>query len=519
MITRRKPRLDYLVYSETGKKVYKGKSETKMDNLEVKEAKLVGDIKYSLDLFSLKELESQEDISEGMAVITELGKVFRHLHVELKSQLGNDYEEKFPHYADMNDTVTKYLKSAMEKRRGLKASSHDLDKNEETYRIRVEADILQTKVDSVNEEVDFYVVKDNGIDKYVSKMEQFVDDFFSLITKLRLSGVENASVAGLEAKMARSIAEIKQDLKCARLLKWKYEEVHSNLILAKTVKSEQLKSIASAENLKAEISYRFKSISKRFEADLDNLGDYQVLEIHQDRKNIDIEFSSVMEKISDLSSLVATGGPKTELLFKQASKTRDRLSLKREQFFAKLEDVVIQRDITADKMKSASEVTIQLPKFCGYDSKLDVFTFKSEFKKHVEPKYQRKYYADCLKRNYLSGPALVLVEKEDDYEKIWERLISSYGNTRLLLQNKLSTLEKFSLSNVKGDQKVCVTLASLINTMKDLSTLATEHNLEGQLYEGGGPEKVLFLIGEGRHRKFRSQNLGPTYTKNRNGKN
>ena len=293
--------------------MYKGKSETKMDNLEVKEAKLVGDIKYSLDLFSLKELESQEDISEGMAVITELGKVFRHLHVELKSQLGNDYEEKFPHYADMNDTVTKYLKSAMEKRRGLKASSHDLDKNEETYRIRVEADILQTKVDSVNEEVDFYVVKDNGIDKYVSKMEQFVDDFFSLITKLRLSGVENASVAGLEAKMARSIAEIKQDLKCARLLKWKYEEVHSNLILAKTVKSEQLKSIASAENLKAEISYRFKSISKRFEADLDNLGDYQVLEIHQDRKNIDIEFSSVMEKISDLSSLVATGGPKTEL--------------------------------------------------------------------------------------------------------------------------------------------------------------------------------------------------------------
>ena len=156
----------------------------------MKESKLVGDIKYSLDLYSLTYLETQDEISEGMAVITELGKVFRHLHVELKSQLGNDYEDKFPHYADINDTVTKYLRAAMEKRRGLKASSHDLDKNEETYRIPVEADILQTKVDSVNEEVDFYVVKDNGIDKYVSKMEQFVDDFFSLITKLRLSGVD-----------------------------------------------------------------------------------------------------------------------------------------------------------------------------------------------------------------------------------------------------------------------------------------------------------------------------------------
>ena len=56
-----------------------------MDNLEVKESKLVGDIKHNLDLFSLKYLESQDEISEGMAVITELGKVFRHLHVELKS--------------------------------------------------------------------------------------------------------------------------------------------------------------------------------------------------------------------------------------------------------------------------------------------------------------------------------------------------------------------------------------------------------------------------------------------------
>ena len=128
------------------------------------------------------------------------------------------------------------------------------------------------------------------------------------------------------------------------------------------------------------------------------------------------------------------------------------------------------------------------------------------------PTSQKKYFADCLKRNYLSGPALVSVEKEDKYEKIWERLVSSYGNTRLLLHNKLGTLEKISLSSVKGDQMVCVVLASLINIMQDLSTLAAEHEIEGQLYEGGGREKVLFLIGEGRHRKFRSQNLGPTYS-------
>ena len=483
-----------------------------MDNPEVTESQLVGDIKHSLALFALKDLESQDEIAEGISVITQLGKEFRHLHVELQSQLGKEYEGKFLHYTDTDAKINKYLRDAMIKKRELKTTSQTHDKEDEKYRICVEADILQTKVDRVNNEVDFYVVKDNQIDKYVSKMEHFIDEFYSLIGKLKVSRLDDKTVKDLEEKIILAISEIEQDVKCARLLKRKYEEVQLSLTRAKTVESEQLKSITGAENLKAEISYRFKTISKRFEADLDNLGDYQILEIHQDRKNVDLEFSSVMEKISDLSSLVSTGGCKVEQLFKQASKTRDRLSLKREKFFAKLEDVVIQRDITADKMKSASEVTIELEKFCGYDSKKDIFTFKTEFQRHVEPKYQKKHLADCLKHNYLTGPALVLVEKEDNYEKIWERLLSSYGNTRLLLHNKLSTLENLSLSNVKGD-KVCVKLASLINTMQDLSTLAAEHNIEGQLYEGGGPEKVLFLIGEGRHRKFRSQNLGPTYTK------
>ena len=65
----------------------------------------------------------------------------------------------------------------------------------------------------------------------------------------------------------------------------------------------------------------------------------------------------------------------------------------------------------------------------------------------------------------------------------------SYGNTRLLLQNKLGELEKMGgLWNVKGDEKVATDLASLTNAMKELASLASEHGIEGQLYEGGGLE-------------------------------
>ena len=66
---------------------------------------------------------------------------------------------------------------------------------------------------------------------------------------------------------------------------------------------------------------------------------------------------------------------------------------------------------------------------------------------------------------------------------------------------------------MKGNEKIINALAILINSMSDLSTLATEHGLESQLYEGGGLEKIMFLVGEHRHRKFRSENIGHLGTK------
>ena len=66
---------------------------------------------------------------------------------------------------------------------------------------------------------------------------------------------------------------------------------------------------------------------------------------------------------------------------------------------------------------------------------------------------------------------------------------------------------------MKGNDKLINALAGLINAMRDLSILASEHGLEGQLYEGGGLEKLFFLVGEHRHRKVRSENIGHSGTK------
>ena len=167
-----------------------------------------------------------------------------------------------------------------------------------------------------------------------------------------------------------------------------------------------------------------------------------------------------------------------------------------------------ERDISEDKLKSASEMNIELSKFKGYESKLDIFSFKSEFEKLVQPKILKRYWVDTLKNNYLVGPAQTLVEKLENLSLVWEKLIEAYGDVKLLLQTKMSNLDKLeNLEKIEGDEKLGNAIAKIINMMTELSILAEKHDLQNKLYIGGGLEKVFGLIGEKRERNFLRKNL------------
>ena len=249
----------------------------------------------------------------------------------------------------------------------------------------------------------------------------------------------------------------------------------------------------------AEVTQRLQGLETKFDQDLDVLGDYQILEISQN-KSLESDFNTVLEKITDLAGLVSGGGAEVEDLLQSAVTRKDDVIGKKDAFFKKLQLVVSERDVTSDKLKNAVSLKINLPKFSGYDSQMDFYTFKSEFKKLVEPVIQKQYLSDYLKRNYLTGSALSLVEKENDYPEIWKKLLDSFGNARLLLQNKLASLVGVGgLWKVKGEEKIRDSLAKVLNTMTDLENLAAEHGIEGQLYEGGGLENVMSLLDETRH--------------------
>ena len=106
---------------------------------------------------------------------------------------------------------------------------------------------------------------------------------------------------------------------------------------------------------------------------------------------------------------------------------------------------------------------IELPKFKVYYSEMNIYTFRSEFKKLIEPNVQRGLWSDYLKKNCLAGAAYNLVSKIEEIDDIWGKLIEVYGNTRLLFQNKISSLERFSnLEKLKDDEKIAFTISSML---------------------------------------------------------
>ena len=94
-----------------------------------------------------------------------------------------------------------------------------------------------------------------------------------------------------------------------------------------------------------------------------------------------------------------------------------------------------------------------------------------------------------------------LISGIDDINIIWTKLTKIYGNTQLLLQNKIGSSGKFSnLEKLRDDEKIAFTLSSISNVMEDLSKLAVEFHLEAELFHGGGLQKILDLLGKRRER-------------------
>ena len=82
---------------------------------------------------------------------------------------------------------------------------------------------------------------------------------------------------------------------------------------------------------------------------------------------------------------------------------------------------VKKREITKQKPFNESKLRINLPKFSGYESKLDIYSFQSEFLKICEQTTSKQMMLDL--NHLLEGSALLLVKSMTGIEDIWKLMV------------------------------------------------------------------------------------------------
>ena len=176
----------------------------------------------------------------------------------------------------------------------------------------------------------------------------------------------------------------------------------------------------------------------------------------------------------------------------------------KKKFSNQLQNAISTRELDKHLDFNKNQLNIKLPRFSGYDSEMDYYTFRSTFEKlHLEST-PKNLLPDLLRNNYLKEPAATLVKTLKTIEEIWQRLSQAYGDTKIMLQKKMNHIKSLDL-NRKDPEKSISGLGELINLMHDVATLARTHQIEEYLYYGDGLARIIQLIGDSRTTRFISK--------------
>ena len=97
------------------------------------------------------------------------------------------------------------------------------------------------------------------------------------------------------------------------------------------------------------------------------------------------------------------------------------------------------REITKEKSFEASKLKINLPKFKGYDSPIDIYTFQEKFER-LHSKVPKRHLPELLRNNYLDGPALDFVKRQNEIGEVWKSLKRAFGDPRMMMMKKIGEL-------------------------------------------------------------------------------
>ena len=80
---------------------------------------------------------------------------------------------------------------------------------------------------------------------------------------------------------------------------------------------------------------------------------------------------------------------------------------------------------------------------------------------------------------------------------IWGRLQKAYGDSRIMLKNKLNDVKNIRpIWKLKDLERLNAGLAALLNLMSELLKLSKEHGIEQKLYHGEALDIIYSMMGD-----------------------
>ena len=336
------------------------------------------------------------------------------------------------------------------------------------------------------------------LDRIISRMEEMRSSFRAKHNELKIlyEGSPGKYTAQLEKACTTTLEEVKKYLKVVRS---KRKSLRDSEDTEKTAKLEAKEK--KLEFLGTEAKRTISSLNSIFKTDLSNKSDEDITKIKNELSDHEKTLQTIPKMIREIIDCGQSEGEISDIKTKYGEVLHNKVG-----YLSRLESELSSREIEKQKTFKTSSLNIKLPKFKGYNSSLDIYTFQDEFEKVHLKSTPKSLLPDLLKNNLLEGSALALVKDVNDIDDIWKRLKEAYGDTKMMLAKKLSELNNIeNFGKIKDSSKAIDTVSKLINLMKDLLQLSKRHKIQNHLFYGDGLEKIYRLMGDGRINRWLSQ--------------
>ena len=284
----------------------------------------------------------------------------------------------------------------------------------------------------------------------------------------------------------------------------KYQTTTEDSLKRKKECEERAQKKRAAEFLIGEVSRITTELLNEFEKECNpDVIDEEILRRKDDLSTNILKLDQLSNKFQRCLEIIPEDLDDKEAVIDGLVKRYQDLIERKESYDAFITSEIKERELSKQKSFQVSSLNIKLSKFSGYDSDMDIYTFQREFDKLHLKNTPKRMLSDLLKYNYLKEPALSLVKSLESIDEMWNRLKKAYGDSNILLNKKLCTVQQIGpIWKIKDNERLQESLMALINGMKDLMCLAKYHKIEGKLYYGNGIDQIYKLMGDTRMTKW-----------------